>query len=380
MQAKIAFIKGLDRILGSLMAYLLPSARVRSVEEVRHILVIRPGGIGDAVLLVPMLLDLKELFPRARVTVLAERRNCAVFTLTDAVDELCCYDRAGDVRTLLTSRYDVIIDTEQWHRLTAVLGRLLRPALAVGFGTNGRRRLFTHVVGYSHDDYEADSFHRLLEPLRGKPRQGFVTPFLLVPPTAQERADALLGELAGQPFVTVFPGASIPERRWSAANFRELAQALHARRIPVVVIGGGEDRAEGEAIAAGGLGLQLAGMTTLVESAAVLARTTVLVSGDTGILHMGVGLGRTTVSLFGPGIALKWAPRGGRHRTVSKGNDCSPCTRFGYTPRCPFAARCIRDITVTEVLAAVTELWSQQTAVGSPSAGGEKNPTVDKKS
>ena len=378
MQAKIAFIKGVDRLIGSLLTYLLPAASVRSVGEIRRVLVIRPGGIGDAVLLVPMLLDLKELFPHARITVLAERRNCSAFRLTDAVDKLCCYDRAGDLRALFSSRYDVIIDTEQWHRLTAVLGRLLRPGLAVGFGTNGRQRLFTHVVDYSHDDYEADSFRRLLEPLGGKPRPGFVTPFLSVPSAAQERAGALLGEVADKPFVTVFPGASIPERRWGAANFRELVRTLHARRIPVVVIGGEEDRGEGEAILDGGLGLQLAGETSLVESAAIVARTRVLVSGDSGILHMGVGLGRATVSLFGPGIAAKWAPREGDHQTVSKGYDCSPCTRFGYTPRCPFAARCIRDITVAEVLAAMDEIWSQFVSGGSSATGVEKKLVAEK--
>ena len=106
------------------------------------------------------------------------------------------------------------------------------------------------------------------------------------------------------------------------------------------------------------------GKTSLAESAAIVSRTAVLISGDSGVLHIGVGLGRATVSLFGPGISEKWAPRGAHHRAISRGYDCSPCTRYGYTPRCLHAARCIRDITVAEVLTAVMELYTHEPRVG----------------
>jgi ADP-heptose:LPS heptosyltransferase len=126
--------------------------------------------------------------------------------------------------------------------------------------------------------------------------------------------------------------------------------------IPVVVVGGQEDAAEGEKIVAGKSGLNLAGKTSLGETAAVIAKSTLLVSTDSGILHIGVGLGKRTVSLFGPGIVKKWAPRGPRHIVINRNLPCSPCTRFGYTPRCPISARCMTEITVDEVVAAVERI------------------------
>ncbi len=81
-----------------------------------------------------------------------------------------------------------------------------------------------------------------------------------------------------------------------------------------------------------------------------------LVSGDSGVLHIAVGLNKPTVSLFGPGIAAKWAPRGEKHIVLNHHLDCSPCTRFGYTPSCSHGARCIQDITVEEVFTAVMTL------------------------
>ncbi len=360
-------------MFGRLIARLLPAARVRPVPALRRILVIRPGGIGDAVLLVPALLDLRTALPGVHITVLAEKRNGAAFTLAPVADEVYRYDRPAELFTVLASAYDAVIDTEQWHRFSAVVARLVRAPVSVGFATNERRRLFTHPVPYSHEAYEAESFRALLAPIGISPGRGGTVPFLVIPPRAADRATALLGEMAAHSFVAIFPGASIAERRWGAANFRELVERLRERGVPVVVIGGREDAVEGERIVAGGLGLQFAGKTSLAESAAIIARSAVLISGDSGVLHLGVGLGRATVSLFGPGIAEKWAPRGGSHRVIAKGYDCSPCTRFGTTPSCRYGARCIRDITVAEVLAAVMSFWSREASAGNCHVPMKKN-------
>ena len=131
---------------------------------------------------------------------------------------------------------------------------------------------------------------------------------------------------------------------------------LAALGVAVVVVGGGDDKGQGEVIVACGTGLNLAGRTSLSETAAVIQKSALLLSGDSGVLHIAVGLGVPTVSLFGPGRARKWAPRGERHMVINKGLPCSPCTTFGTTPPCPIAAQCMNDITVDEVFNAVTVL------------------------
>jgi ADP-heptose:LPS heptosyltransferase len=154
----------------------------------------------------------------------------------------------------------------------------------------------------------------------------------------------------------LFPGASVPERRWGAEKFHQLAVKLSEDDYPVVVIGGPEDRVAGDEIISGVDGLNLAGKTSLVGSAAVVEKAALLVSGDSGMLHIGVGLGRPTVSLFGSGIAAKWAPQGENHLVLNKKLPCSPCTRFGYTPPCPIGVKCLKDISVEDVHAAVVTL------------------------
>jgi len=362
MAGRIALLKSVDSLLGPLavtLASIFPQKAKRPDVEIVSILLIRPGGIGDAVLLVPLILALKNKYRNSNISVLAERRNASVFRLCPDVDRVLLYDRPSDLLATLQGRYDVVIDTEQWHRLSAVVARLTRAPILVGFDTNDRRRVFNHPVAYSHDDYEAVSFFRLLEPL-GIRLQMPDRAFLKVMPGSVERANEQLKSLDGKPFVAIFPGASIPERRWGAERYRQVAVVVSAAGTPVVVVGGKEDQQQGETITEGGrLGLNLAGRTSLVETAAVVEKSCLLLSGDSGVLHIAVGLGKPTVSLFGPGRAKKWAPRGDHHIVINRELPCSPCTTYGTTPPCPSNARCMKEITVKEVADQVISLLSR---------------------
>jgi lipopolysaccharide heptosyltransferase II len=356
---KITTLKLIDNLIGSVLVACLPATRGTGVAEPQSFLVIRPGGIGDAVLLVPALLAIRERFPDAEITILAERRNSEAFSLAPTVDKLLLYDTSSELFKALSGRYDVVIDTEQWHRLSAVVARMTRGAVSIGFATNGRKALFTHKVPYSQDSYEAWSFFDLLKPLGIEPPEALPVPFLVVPDEAQRRAAELLATSRNPNFVALFPGASIPERKWGHNKFRQLASRLALYGLSVVVVGGKEDYDEGHFIARACGGITLAGETTLAETAAVIARSGAVVSGDSGILHIAVGLAVPTVSLFGPGIEAKWGPRGERDVVINKKLPCSPCTRFGTTPRCRTQASCLGEITVDEVIDALEKVYRE---------------------
>lgn len=349
----------MDKTVGALLARLLKAPRLRPFSSLKKILIIRPGGIGDAVHLIPAINCLHKAVPEAAIDMLAEKRNAAVFAMTPDVSHVFRYDSFFDLLYTTGTGYDVVIDSEQWHYLSAVVARLMGGARCVGYATNKRGKLFTDVVPYSNDDYEVESFFHLLTPLGGDKLGQAHVPYLLPPAAATTGAAGFLGEFATVPFVTIFSGASIPERRWGWEKFGEVVLRLNSRGIPVVIVGGKEDAGDGEKIITDKRGLNLAGKTSLAETAAIIAKAAVLVSGDSGILHIGVGLGKPTVSLFGPGIAKKWAPRGEKHIVINKNLPCSPCTKFGYTPKCPINARCMSEISVEEVVAAVVELFKR---------------------
>jgi ADP-heptose:LPS heptosyltransferase len=349
-------LKTVDRSIGRLSIHLVPPPPpVKLPREITSILVIRPGGIGDAALLAPAIHALRRAYHDATIHILAEQRNGSLFTLIPGIDRVFLYDSPAGLRRTLQQNYDLVIDTEQWHRLSALVTRMTGAPVLIGFDTNDRRRMFTHTVPYSHEEYESDSFLHLLSPLGIDDTRNEADQFLFPPEEVRQQAAQLLSPLGNQPFITVFPGASIPERRWGADRFRQVVEALADQGIPAVIIGNNDDRATGDDIIGTGSSINLAGLTTLAGTAAVIAASRLLLSGDSGVLHIGVGVGTATVSLFGPGIAAKWAPRGHRHRVLDIHLDCSPCTRFGTTPPCPHGARCLAEITPREVTAAVVQ-------------------------
>jgi len=352
---KVRLLKQLDRYLGNVAVFFMRKPTPVAVQSPRNILFIRPGGIGDAVLLLRVIRAVKDKYPLCSITVLAEKRNASIFSFSGAISRILLYDRIPDLLAAIRGNFDVVIDTEQWHRLSAVIARLTGATLLVGFATNNRKKLFTHPIPYSHDTHESESFLALLAPLDIFPQEPFES-MIEIPPQAVAAIEKKLAVLAGKPYIILFPGASIPERRWGTEKFRELAQRIHDWGFPVVVVGGRGDELSGNDIVSHGVGLNFAGKTSLAETAALLAHSRLLVTGDSGLLHIAVELKVPTVSLFGPGIEKKWAPRDDRHIVLNKHLTCSPCTRFGSTPRCRIGARCLGLITVEDVERAVRRI------------------------
>jgi ADP-heptose:LPS heptosyltransferase len=360
---KIKFLKLIDRLLGPIAVAVLPAVRPQPVRTPRRILVIRPGGIGDAVLLLPALRALRAAFPGARIDILAERRNAAAFALAGpGFSPVVCYDAPSGVAAALRSEYDVVIDTEQWYRLSAVIARISGPKLSIGFATNERARLFTHPIPYDLTSYEAYSFFRLLEPLGIASPKSLEVPFLEIPEAARIEARTLVAPLGGRPFLTLFPGASVPEKQWGKENFRDLAARLIARGEALVVVGGRDAAGLVGAAASCGALLDLAGRCSLAVSAALIGQGRALITGDSGLLHIAAGLGTPTVSLFCPSDPGKWAPQGGRHLALSAGRACGPCSRFGTIPPCRQNTPCLAPITVDAVLAALDRVLADAAA------------------
>lgn len=346
--------KNLDRFMGGILVWLFSLRKnappQKPLSEIRTVLIIRPGGMGDAVLLIPMLRALKARFPSATIHVLAERRNAEIFGwVPDLVSTVFCYDRGRDLIRVLAQRYDLVIDTEQWYRLSAVAARLIRAGLRCGFATNERAKLFDVPVAYDPDRYEAENFLGLLSALTGEP-VGFDPdkPFVVLP----AGGDGKRGE------ILIATGASYPEKQWGLEKFRQLAKWLVDRGHAVGLIGGPTDVDEAAAIAEG-LRLQnFAGRTTLRETAQRIASAALVISGDSVALHLAAAVGTPSIALFGPTPPRQWAPRGKSRRTLYHPPHCSPCSRGGHIPPCPYDVDCLKRITVEEVQGAAQEIMT----------------------
>ncbi|MBI4745515.1 MAG: hypothetical protein HY786_02975 [Deltaproteobacteria bacterium] len=110
---KTVLLKLLDLLLGTPLVH---AARLivprKNVSEIHKILFIRPGGIGDAVLLIPAIKAIKTKYPDPQIDILAEKRNCGVFSICPEVRDINLYDRPKELWNAIRNEYDVVIDTE----------------------------------------------------------------------------------------------------------------------------------------------------------------------------------------------------------------------------------------------------------------------------
>ncbi len=372
---RLRLLKFADRVLGRwLCNHGSPAASLNGMpargwsqraippDEVERILVIRPGGIGDATLMYPMLNALRAYFREAEIDVLGERRNAGVFDINDLVRKVHLYDRnpLRSHRRLTARRYQLIIDTEQFHYLSCIAANYLRPEYICGFDTVGRGRLQTHRVRYSDRVYEARAFLDLASAVIGQ-RIEFDpnAAFLDIDRRWIEWADDALAKQGGRPTVVIVPTASSEHRFWPVERYAEVARRLAKRGYLIVVLGGRDaDHAAHviEVDAPAGAVQNLAGRTSLAQTAGILKQARLYISADTGALHIAYGVGTPTVHMFGSGIQEKWAPQGRRYVVVHKDLPCSPCTRYGYTPPCPYGVACMDAISVEDVMRAIDEV------------------------
>ena len=360
------WLKRVDRCIGRLAVGLLCSGKNRRtmVPDPKTALLIRPGGLGDAILTLPLIKFLQKN-GLSRIDVLCETRNCAAYRLIKLNGKVFRYDSLK-FAPLFSQTYDIVIDTEQFHRLSAVTARLLRSGFRTGFATNERARCFDLRISYSHKDYEVDSFLRLVEPIFRPSKAELeaikTPPFVDIEVLPIGWAREALSRLE-RPIVGIFDGGTVPHRIWPYRKVVRLIEKLISEDISVVLIGGRSELPLSDYLQSTGKFSKerfadFIGKTSILETTAIFSQLDLLVSTDSGILHLGYAVGTPTVSLFGPGIVEKWAPKGARHVVIQKGLPCSPCTRFGYTPPCPFNFRCMTEIEVDEVVSATMSLIS----------------------
>jgi ADP-heptose:LPS heptosyltransferase len=367
---KTHILKSIDKTIGGLITKVLPAdIKTKTNKGYKKILIVRPGGIGDAILLLPAIKALKSKLNDHEIIALCEKRNSAVFTLSPEIDKIYLYDNPKEFIKCISGHYDIVIDTEQWHRLSAVAAHFTGAHRKIGFSTNERKRLFTETVKYSHDDYEVISFLNLFAALLDNQSKvdshktiefDVDMPFIHLDDIfIEDTKKIILRDLDN--FVVIFPGASVIQRRWGGWRFGTLAKRLVERGINIVILGSDLDTRDSHTIKElCPEAVNLTTMTTLKQSAAILKNCRLLIGADSALMHLAYGLGTKTISLFGSGIEKKWAPKGKGHYIINKHLKCSPCTTFGYTPDCPHKVKCLDSITIAEVELLAVKVMEQK--------------------
>lgn len=333
----------------------------------KRILLIRPGGIGDMILLLPTLDALSKAFPSAEIDIVCEQRNLPVIELSNTKARCIPYDRSpiSFLAQLAQTQYDIAVDSEQFHHSSAVFATLSGAAVRIGFNINPRRNgLYTHLIPYSPDGFEGNEFLRLLGPLGIQ-----VPPFHPAAIRPEKPEDILPADLSaqlnelkrsGQRIVVVHAGGSVKRKMWPDDKLAGLiARLAEQPESSVVMLGSREDRQRAARISAASSSRKVIALSdnlTLKQCAALISVSALFVGPDSGLLHLAAACNTSTVAIFGPSDHVKWGYGGrGRHAVVRNDVPCSPCFIFGYSKPCR-SYECIDAISVDEVARACSRV------------------------
>ncbi|HEU0283373.1 MAG TPA: lipopolysaccharide heptosyltransferase II [Gallionella sp.] len=328
------------------------------------ILVISPSWVGDCMLMQPMLMRLRQRHPDCRIDVFAPSWTAALLRAMPEVHEviinpfphgalqLAARYRLG--KRLRAACYDqAVVLPNSWK--SALVPFFARIPLRTGFTgearhvlLNDRRKLDKTILPLM-----VERFAQLAEaPARSTP---VGTPLLRSDPSADaqgeiprplanpklaiseaQRSAALhkLNLTLDQPVAVFCPGAEYgPAKRWPAAYYADIAQRLRQHGYAVWLIGSGKDKPVADEInrLAGGNCINLCGNTDLGDALALLASAQLVISNDSGLMHLAAALDRPMLALFGSSSPQFTPPLSAQAQVIKLDIECSPC----FERECP---------------------------------------------
>jgi len=356
------------------------------LDGARRILLIKPSALGDVVHALPVAAALHRRYPDIPLDWLVEEESADIVRGHPAVAELVVSKRKrwlrqlqhpaqilatldeirGFASTLRQRRYDAVLDLQGLFKSALYVMATGAPT-RVGFaeGRECAPWVLTHrVVAPTQPVHAVERYLALASAVDATdPVPEF---HIALSPEELAAAKSHLAACRVPPGcrrVVLHPAARWRTKLWEVSRWRELARTLLAEGLGVILTGSGEDSVIAEGICADlqPRPLSLVGRLTLKQLVAVLQDVDLMISVDSGPMHIAAAVGTPVVALFGPTDPLRTGPLGPA-RILRRELPCSPCLQR----RCEIddTYRCMRDLSVGEVLGAVQELLAASTRLG----------------
>ncbi len=357
----------------SLHATTPPRAGQAPVEP-RRILCIKTYGLGNIAMLLPVLGALKRGYPDVEIDFLTLRENRSLLELSGMVRKVIplSTDTTGELVGSLTNalglvtreHYDLVLDFEQFIKLSTIFAYLSGAPHRIGFNTDGQRRgwLFTTRVVYSDNEHMSSTFMRLLRPLGIDSERQPVD--FRYSESEQASVTALLeaGDVPPDhyPLIAVHVGSGpnfyrLPLKRWPTEKFAQLCDELALRyRARIVFTGKGEEEASLVRETLSQMkqpAINGCDELNIAELLFLLERCNLAISNDTSVIHLAASVGTPVAAFFGPTNPLQYGPGNVDDLVISQDLYCAPCLT-NYNLKVSYCSDpiCIRTISVVRVL------------------------------
>lgn len=321
-----------------------------------NILIVRLGSLGDIIHAIPAAAAVRRAHPDARIDWLVDVRHRDLLELVPVIDRRIAVNTSGAgsvleiVRELRRGAYDAAIDLQGLLK-SAVLARLSGARRVIGFPApllreRAARLFYTETAG-------EPAPHVIDKNLSALKALGIRVPDVEFPledrkPEIAADARARLGIGPHDRFAIINPGAAWPNKRWPPVYFAEVARALAARHNlrSIVLWGPAEEQLAQDVVAASEGAAAASPPTTIADLVSLTKAAAVMISGDTGPMHVAGAAGTPLVGIFGPTDPGRNGPWAEDDLTVSRFHTCS----CHYERRCRIAAWCLVDISPREVM------------------------------
>jgi lipopolysaccharide heptosyltransferase II len=335
-----------------------------------RILIFELNWLGDILFSFPFIRALREAFPDAHIACVVVARYAELFannpwinnilTLPDSNGFLSIPDKMMFTAKIKKERYDTCFLLKP-SRTKTFISALAGIPERIGFV--GKNAALTKEVRFLRDrQHQADQILALAEAVDVEWTDGSYEYFFS---NENDRcARALLAEIGAgaRRLIAINPGGNWDAKKWTADNFVNLAKKMLERfdDIEIMITGAEKDvKLAGEMVSqiASGECYSVAGKTGLNELAALFEKCELVISADSGPLHLASATGVTTIGLFGPTSQNVTGPRGkGKNIVISRDVGCRvPCYMVN---ECEKEYECMRSITVSEVFDAAEKVLS----------------------
>jgi len=330
---------------------------------VNRFLIVRLGSLGDVVHGIPVAAALRQEFPTARVDWMVDPRYIELLNLVKGIDRRIGVDPraikhgAGRqrfrelLRELRETEYDAVIDLQGLLK-SAMLARSVRGHRTIGFPRKHLREKLARLF-YTDAPDPGDATHviyknlALLVPLKVIDRRLRFPIEIPYTPTVVQ----VVNRFEPAAYVVINPGAAWPNKQWPPERFGAVAAAIASEFgwRSLVLWGPGEQEIAHRVVAESGGAAEASPPTTITDLVGIARSARLMISGDTGPLHIAAAVDTPIVALYGPTRPERNGPWGLYDVAISRVQQCS-CV---YERTCKKTVRCIDDISVTEVMSAV---------------------------
>ncbi|MFZ3091785.1 MAG: lipopolysaccharide heptosyltransferase II [Nitrospirota bacterium] len=342
-------------------------------KDFKNILIIKPSSIGDVIHALPFLKAIRGRYPEAAISWLINRGIDELIRDNSSLDEIILFERkrwggfddigyklrgvTEFIRGLRQKRFDLIIDLQGLFR-SGIIAYLSGADYRIGFANAREFSPIFYNYNVSHPPIEMHAVDRYL--LIAKELGADITKKdfkINIPEKEKEYAASLISKIKKRPLIAINPSARWETKMWPLKRYAELTDTIAAKlKAQPLLIGGREDEVRINELSSitKSKPLNLSGKTSLLQLAALLKKVDLLITNDSGPMHIAAAVGTPVIAIFGPTSPVRTGPYGNGHVVLQSSLPCIRCLK----KRCN-DLKCMEAITVEEVFNSVRKVLKQ---------------------